>query len=325
MTTPADEQVIDHDVETALALRNPGVPTTLDELASRKNQALEIIEARVAILETARFRAIKMTHPEDWVLFKSPDDRVTGYLQDSGCERVRPILGISIFDVEPPELIRSETGETFAYVVRGRGRSSMTQEEIERVEGIRESTEDFCRGLSGPKLDLRVRQAARANLDGKVVRELAGLSSVPIDALDTAWEGTGKKSEHCRKGRGFGTKQERAGGENPDAPKLVPPKCAVCNATAVYRTSARGGFYGCPDFKKHESQKWAVDLAVWEKDPRSKAPASDAAPAADATGKTDARSQQQPQQRRGSGPSQPSLTSDQIPFGTGRREPGAEG
>lgn len=273
----ADPEILEPDVETdeerstALRLRDPRQPLSIDEL-SRRARWQEILDARIQILETARLRAIRMTHPEDWVLFKSKDDRVTAYLQDSGCERVRPILSISIFAISEPEKIVSDDGQSFAVVIRGRGRSGLTHEEIEEVEGVRESTEDFCKDLKGVKQELRVRQAARANLDGRIVRELAGLGNVPIEELNRGWEGTTKKSEHCRKGRGFGTTQERSGGENPAlATDLVPPHCPHCNAVAVLRTSARGPFYSCPKWKQHEEKKWTLDLEKWKADPRSKA------------------------------------------------------
>jgi hypothetical protein len=308
----AEPEVLEPDTETSFALRNPATPVTIDQLAARRQAGKEIIEARVEILETARLRAIRMTHPEDWVLFKSPDDRVTGYLQDSGCERVRPILSISIFDVEEPQKIVAIDGQSFAVIVKGRGQSGITGDALDAVEGIRESTEEFCKSLTGIKQELRVRQAARANLDGKIVRELAGLGSVPLEELERAWKGTDKKTEHCRRGRGFGTQQERHGGENPNAPTdIVPPKCDHCGTTATYKTSARGGFWSCPKWKSHEDRKFLIDAEKWRKDPRSKPPADvQVEPASSASPQA---ASQQPQPN---GPPEPPLLPDaDIPIG----------
>ena len=70
----------------ALTLRRPDIPVTLSELAALKGEALEVVNARVQVLETLRKAAIRMTSPEDWLLFKSPDDQggqIVGYLQDA--------------------------------------------------------------------------------------------------------------------------------------------------------------------------------------------------------------------------------------------------
>lgn len=324
----ADPEILDRE-ETALEVRHPGIPTTLNELALRKGEATEIIEARIRVLETARMAGIRATHPEDWLLFKAPDEQggqVVGYLQDSGCERVRDIFGISISNVSQPEKIPGTSPGEFHYLVRGDGRCTLTAQAIEGIEGGRSSTEDFCRDKTGAALELAVRKAARANLDGQIVRELAGLAGVPIAELEAAWTGTHKKVERCRHGRGFGTKEERSGGNRADVPNLVPPKCGVCGATAVYRTSARGGFFGCPDYKKHESQRWSIDVKEWEKNPASKPTEATgeqpAAPAArqDTSNTAAARRGPAPSGKQGQQP----LTSSDI-FGGAGREPGSEG
>jgi hypothetical protein len=312
-TTTKEPELIDD--ARALALRNPSTPVSLIDLASRKGEAVEIIDARVQVLETARRAAIRMTHPEDWVLFKTKDDRVTGYLQDAGCERVRAIFGISIFDVKEPEKVTSSDGSSFAIIVRGRGSSGLTQDELEMVEGIRESTEDFCKDLKGIKQELRVRQAARANLDGRVVRELTGLGSVPVEELGRAWQGTEKKIEHCRKGRGFGSQDERLGGAKEGVPDVAPPECPVCKIPLVYRAGKgdRGGFYGCRQYEKHPQQKVIVDAAKWIAEQQQKATASTAAAKADAPAKPATTPK---------ATEQPPLHANDI---FGGREPGAEG
>lgn len=266
--------------EFALArrLRHPAVPVTLEELAALKGEAIEILKARNEVLEVARLHAIRMTHPEDWVLNKTRDGRVTGYLQDSGCERVRPILGIEIFDVGSPEKVVSLDGKSFAVVISGRGRSRLTRDEIEAVEGIRESTEDFCKDLTGIKQELRVRQAARANLDGRIVRELAGLGSMPLEELERAWKGTDKKTQFCRLGRGFGSQDERLGSFKADVPQVEPPQCPHCKIPLVYRPAKgdRKAFYGCSQYQQHADRKVIVDAEQWVAEQQKKASAGGA-------------------------------------------------
>lgn len=310
---PADPEVLDPEAPNAMALRSPSIPTTLAELAALKGQATEIIEARIRVLETARMAAIKATHPEDWLLFKAPDEQggqVVGYLQDSGCERVRDIFGISVFNVSQPEKIPGAEPHIFHYLVSGDGSCTLTAQTIEHIEGGRSSTEDFCKDKTGAALELAVRKAARANLDGQVVRELAGLAGVPIAELQTAWTGTHKTTDRCRRGRGFGSRSERLGANSEKAPDVEPPVCPHCGTKGAYRPGKgdRGAFYGCPNYQKHAEKKWIVDAAKWEAEQRAK-PAATTPAAADP---------------KKAAAAKPPLHGDDI-FGGAGREPGSEG
>ena len=267
------------ELKIARRLRHPAVPATINELASLRGEAIEVLDARILILETARMRAIRMTHPEDWVLFKAPDDRITGYLQDAGCDRVRDITGIEIFGISEPERLAAADGKSFMYLIRGSGRSRMTLQVVEEMEGGRESTDDFCRGREGAGLELAVRKAARANLDGNITRELAGLKTVPLEELQKAWEGTGKRWEHCRRGRGFGTRDERHGATRANEPDVEPPTCPHCPVDAKtgpvklkYRPAKdnRKAFYGCANYEKHPNQKVFIDAEKWVSDQQAK-------------------------------------------------------
>jgi hypothetical protein len=287
---PVEPEVLGPDVDlpdtTAVArLRHPAVPVTVNDLAALRGEAVEIIEARILVLETARMRAIRMTHPEDWVLFKAPDDRITGYLQDAGCDRVRDITGIEVFGISEPEKITSSDGKSFMYLIRGNGRSRLTMQVVEQMEGGRMSTDDFARDKTGAALELAVRKAARANLDGNITRELAGLKTVPLEELQKAWDGTGKKWEHCRFGRGFGTRDERLGGMKAGEPPVEPPTCTACPPdpkTGPVKLKYRQGkdgrkpFYGCPNYEKHPQQKVIVDAEKWVAEQTAKATAATA-------------------------------------------------
>jgi hypothetical protein len=261
-----DHEVI--DPPSGDLIRHPGIPTTLAELALRKGEATEIIEARISVLNTARMAAIRATHPEDWLLFKAKDEQggqVVGYLQDSGCERVRDIFGISVMNISQPEKIAGAEPAVFHYLVRGDGHCTLTAQTIEGIEGGRSSTEDFCKDKTGAALELAVRKAARANLDGQIVRELTGLAAVPIAELEAAWTGTHKKPERCRRGRGFGSGDERLGAVRQGVPDVEPPVCPHCGTKGAYRPGkdGRGAFYGCPKYQSHADKKWIVDAAKW--------------------------------------------------------------
>lgn len=310
--TEHDAELVD-EAATGLELRRPDTPVTLSELAARKGEALEIIDARVQILDVLRRAAIRATSPQDWVLFKSPDDNITGYLQDAGCERVRDLSGIEIFKVGTMQRISTNDPDVFHYIVSGSGRRKLTGQVVENVEGGRSSTDDFCKDKKGAERELAVRKAARANLDGRIVRELAGLSTVPLEEIVAAWDGTSKKAEQCRKGRGFGTGKERVGGVNEKQPDLAPPRCTHCNTPGVFKSSSDGGYYYCPNYKAHQDKRWNVNAKKWADEQQKAAPAAKAENGT-ASKKSAAPQSQQPQQQE--------LTSDET---FGGRQPGEEG
>lgn len=269
-----------------IELRRPDIPITLSELASQKSGADEIIQARVQILETLRRAAIRMTSPEDWLLFKSPEEQggqTVAYLQDCGADRVRDLYGVEIYNLTKPELVETNDPAVFHYIITGSGRCKLTRQILEDVEGGRSSTDDFCKGKTGLELKLAVRKAARANLDGGITRELTGLKSVPVAELEAAWEGTNKKIENCRRGRGFGTRDARMGGVTAADAGIEPPKCPVCGKAMAFRKGQRGNFYSCPDYKDHGKDARTVDADEWIAKQRAAKPSTkESAPAATA-------------------------------------------
>jgi hypothetical protein len=268
----ADPEVVD-------LMRHPGTPTTLSELAALKGGALDVIDARVQVVKTLRVESIRLTSPPDWVAHKAPDEhggQIICYMQDCGGDRVRDLWGIEIFDVSTPEKVVGNDPGTFHYLITGSGRCKLTRQILERVEGGRSSTDDFCRGVTGTALELLVRKAARANLDGNITRELAGMKSVPIEDIAAAWVGTPKRIEDIRRGRGFGTAEERLGASSAKAPDVEPPICPHCGKTGKYRPGKgdRPAFYGCPDWDKHKDKKWIQPAAEWVAKHATPAPSS---------------------------------------------------
>jgi hypothetical protein len=260
---------------TALDRRSPSIPATLAELAALKGEALEVVEARIMVLETLRKASIRATHPADWLLFKSPDGNVTSYLQDCGADRVRDLYGIEIFNVSIPQKVAGLNGE-FTYIIMGSGRCKLTRQILENVEGGRSSTDDFCSAKKGAELELSVRKAARANLDGNITRELAGLKNVPLQELQSAWTGTNKNSTNCRLGRGFGNKQERDGVSTQTAG--APTKAPICDSCQEPMDYVRAGekdgrkweaYWKCKQYKWDSSKRQSnghsrVDGKLWE-------------------------------------------------------------
>ena len=271
--TPA-APVLDAPVdEGTLQLRHPAVPVTLEELAALKNAAVDIIETRATVLDTLRARSIRATHPTDWVLYKAPEEhggQIVGYLQQCGAQRLLDIWGISVFDVSDAQFIPGTEPGAFSYRQTGTGRSNITGQVVEKVEGSRHSLDDVVKGKTGPALDDAVRKNTRANLDGNIARRLSGLNSVPAAELERVWATTTppRSIDQCRLGRGFGSRSERLGGTAEKAPDVPPPVCPHCGTTGAYRPAKdnRGAFYGCPKYASHKNQKWIVDADKWQRE-----------------------------------------------------------
>jgi hypothetical protein len=263
-TTTALDVTPDTDREVA-TLAPIHTPRNLDELAARQRQGHAIIEARAAILTSVKTFALRACSPQDFVLFKADDGNVIAFLEDAGCDRIRPYYGIEIRDVSDPIKTTGPDG-AYYYTVKASGFCKLTGETLEAVEGGRSSAEEFVKHVTDPmQRDLYVRRAARASADGIVVRTLAGLQSIPVEELARAWTGTTKAVEQCRKGRGFGSRTERLGGNAESAPNVRAPVCPHCKATGVYRAGRgdRGAFYGCPNWDNRGHPKWTVDAAEW--------------------------------------------------------------
>jgi hypothetical protein len=245
-------------------------PVTVSELAEKLGVGLEIMKARITILQTARKAALRMTVPEDFLLFKDKEGRIVCYLQDCGCDRVRDIYGISIYGVSKPEKI-IQTDQSFTYILSGNGKCALTGQVVENIEGGRSSTDDYIvkqkPPLTGAALELAVRKSARANLDGSITRELAGLQSVPLEEIMECYKGDALKTRaRFREGRGFGSQSERSqqGEKAPDS--IEAPVCPNCKVDMIFRSgegkSGPYAFWGCKNFKERGCKE-SIDHKEW--------------------------------------------------------------
>jgi hypothetical protein len=169
----------------------------------------------------------------------------------------------------------------FVYIVTGSGRCGLTQESLENVEGARSSADDFITRqnppLKGAQLEMAVRKAARANLEGNITRKLAGLGSVPYLEIEAIFkEDKAKTADRFRRGRGFGSQQARSDRAFPvpvrteevSAPPPVEPEksaSAVIGASLasdLERLAQRMG-WKLPELMVHLKAKYGVD-ALWK-------------------------------------------------------------
>lgn len=243
--------------ETAVELSKPSIPVTVNELAQLSNDAgINVVKNREKIVDGLRRASIALTSPQDWLLFRA-ENRVTAYLQDSGCSRITGIWGITIHPIgEAEKLMVDDDSDVYAMQTMADGYCETTKESVFGITGVRYSDEDFLRDLKGIKRKTRVIQASIANRNGNIIRRLAGLQNVAIEFLEEVWKNTGKSTSLCPAGKGFGTRAERegAGGTPKGTPSDVPaPICEICNKVMKF-VSGEGksyeSFWSCPDKKK---------------------------------------------------------------------------
>jgi hypothetical protein len=260
----------------------------VDEVAALgRDEAEKVIAARDQIITSLRRASIKQTRPSDWVLNKDRDGRVRAFLEDAGCQRLMPLWGIVVRNVTIPKRDNSEDGKEFAYTVIGDGYCTLTRQTVEAMEGTRYSTERYAQEKAeGIQREVAVKKAARANLEGRIVRNLAGLNNVPLDDLiqitgDRDFE---KKATH---GHGYGSSSERRGAEADDH-GIAPADIPTCDACAglpkpvasrmVFKKemgkAKKPGWY-CPNWKAHEKTTFIIDhadlVAMLEKEKAAKA------------------------------------------------------
>lgn len=117
------------------------------------------------------------------------------YLQDVGCQRVRSLWGISLAGINPREdvievKLDGPEGGDFWIEVQVRGRCAITDEENSELGGpgsdgffgpAWEKSKD--KPVERERVRSNIRKAAIANGQGRLVRRLTGLGSVPVARL----------------------------------------------------------------------------------------------------------------------------------------------
>jgi hypothetical protein len=181
------------DTKTLVLKRYEGDSMLERWIQTDAKAALEKINKMVEVLQALRKAAIRETYPSDWIIHVSRNAdgeiiRQVGYLQDCGAERAAKPFGIQVG--QPTDRREDFSDGTLAYHLEAEAWSRVTGERIQRVEGSRWSGDKFFQRQvkeAGDKVDpTDVSKAAYANLHGRAVRALAGLSAVPVDVLDAA-------------------------------------------------------------------------------------------------------------------------------------------
>ena len=258
----------------------PAGQLSIMDLAIAKGGPRAVVDTMIEIMETFRHGAIKLTSPEDWLLFRSIDKQsqselISGYLQDKGCERVAKLYGIRIYDVSDATKLSGDQADDYSYTQTASGECARTGEVVEKLLGNRSSTDDIAaqwreEGLSENQIEIRVQKSCRANLDGNIIRTLTGLNSVPLRELQDAWKGTNKDWSQCVRGRGWKGYQAQAdklsdvGGTDVGEVTggILAPKCPKCGANMKLRKEGQWGpWYSC---SRYPQCKGSMNQKKWE-------------------------------------------------------------
>lgn len=177
-------------------------PEIVEEIARYRERPITIAELsllreEVTIQELNRRResSIKLTYPEDWVLYRARDGSMLGYLQDVGCQRIRPLWGISFDRIDLlKDLVREPVGDDLGnvqFLAAVRGKCEVTQEHADEI-GARATAhgifkDQWADAQDDPaelkRLEIDVRKSALANARGRLIRHMTGMGSVPVDEL----------------------------------------------------------------------------------------------------------------------------------------------
>lgn len=216
------------DAEIALTAR---AEANFEARIQAMENAAIVFEHRQKILERCYLSTIGRTRPEDWILMRDRAGIEVAMLGASGADLVAESYRIQVTGTRPvneagefvPQRI-PVPGREGVYTLRGwfDAVSYMTERYVTSVEVSKRSDEDFT-GRSVTKdgsitmrgtdavgaLDSDLRASLQRLMFTKAVRILAGMTRVPRRELERAWEGTGKSTEQCRRGSGYGSGSER--------------------------------------------------------------------------------------------------------------------
>ena len=172
--------------------------------------------------------SIKLTYPEDWVVYPSRDGHKLCYLQDVGCQRIRALWGISFDRTDLmrdmiEERIEDDDDVHFQYIARVGGTCSVTGESSDELgsrltsDGLFKKAWVDARNEPSERARLRanVRKAALANGQGRLVRKFTGTNLMPIEVLAKY----GMDTARCR-GIKFESGTQGGSGDGASEPQL---------------------------------------------------------------------------------------------------------
>lgn len=192
MTQPEHAQAADKEVLENIVEEQGRAETVAQRTLA--GMTLADTEATITKVNVLIEASIKLTYPEDWLVNESPDGHQLCYLQDSGCQRIRKLWGISLDPIDQSRDVVEEkiddADHNTQFLVSVNGRCEATGEELSDL-GNRQSDGIFAKAWRDSKdeprerarLRAEVRKSALANARGRLIRGFTGMNQVPIQKL----------------------------------------------------------------------------------------------------------------------------------------------
>lgn len=187
------QQIIDELLQrTESRALVPATPRTEEKPTTVSSIAATDVEQAIRVATLLQEASIKLTYPEDWVMFKTRDGAEVCFLQDVGCERVRPLWGVSFDKVDLRQDFDEELlDDGHLYVSAATSaHCAVTGEYVQEI-GSRSSVGFFEKAwqsaaekpVERKNVASNIRKAAMANARGRVLRTIMGMSQVPRERL----------------------------------------------------------------------------------------------------------------------------------------------
>ncbi len=161
-------------------------PTTISALAAGD------VQRAAAAAQELQAASIKLTYPEDWIAFRARDGTEVCFLMDDGCQRIRPLWGITFDKVDFKRDFSERELEDGQYVVEAVVHAQCAISGEDHIEvGFRSSLGLFEKAWSGStdkpveraKVIADIRKSALRNARGRIIRTISGLGMVPKQRL----------------------------------------------------------------------------------------------------------------------------------------------
>jgi len=172
--------------QTLPAVRSPMAPTVPPPTIS--SLAVEDVQRASEAAMELQAASIKLTYPEDWVIFKARDGAEIGFLMDDGCQRVRPLWGITFDRVDFRRDFTERETDDGQFVIEAvvTARSALTGEDHIEV-GFRSSLGLFEKAwndsadkpVERAMVKANIRKSALRNARGRIIRTISGLGATP--------------------------------------------------------------------------------------------------------------------------------------------------
>jgi len=144
-------------------------------------KTVQMIEKMVELLRMLKPALIKATYAGDWVGHKAAGGKMVYHLEEKGCQRIAPLLGLVV--IEPQVQRINNPDGSYTYVYRAGAYSRTLGVQLPLITGARTSSDEFFANQKGVLDEWDVAKAAETNWYSRAVPRLAGLQGMTIEDL----------------------------------------------------------------------------------------------------------------------------------------------